>query len=177
MDIQDAWERALKHTEIIRPRVKSLHASKDTLLPYIFLSESTLNLGDTVVRKGEVMVHKPALILPPHNPQFDGFDLDSDGAVGENNLVNFLLVRGVQMPSMQYNNTTHSLDVHEDGLHKAVSHYRNILQKKENVQAGLLTGPEDCWQFSVLIYICTQIVRNSEADIRHLMKKFHDRDK
>ena len=73
MDIQELWERALKNTEIIRPRVQELHTFSSTQLPYVFLSESSINAGDTVVRKGEVLVEKPSLILPADSPQFEGF--------------------------------------------------------------------------------------------------------
>ena len=69
MDIHKSWEKALKRTEIIRPRVQPLHAFESTHLPYIFLGESSVNTGDSVVRKGEVLVEKPALVLPPSTPQ------------------------------------------------------------------------------------------------------------
>jgi hypothetical protein len=64
MNIQDGWEKALKNTRIIRPRSKDLLTFEATEVPYILLSESSVNLGDTVVRKGRMMVEKPAIILP-----------------------------------------------------------------------------------------------------------------
>ena len=74
MDIEKTWEKALKNTEIIRPRVKPLNTFKITHLPYIFLAESSVNVGDCVVRMGEALVEKPAIMLPPDSPQLDGFD-------------------------------------------------------------------------------------------------------
>ncbi len=58
MDIEKTWEKALKYTEIIRPRVEPLNTFRTTHLPYIFLTESSVNVGDSVVRKGEVLVEK-----------------------------------------------------------------------------------------------------------------------
>ncbi len=176
MDMYAAWSRALKNTEIIRPRAKALMTFADTTVPYILLSESSINVGDTVVRKGEVVVQKPSLILPPSIPQFEGFEFnDKKQSLDENSIVNFLLVRGVHLPSFKYNNTTHTLDVHEGSLNKAVSLYKEKLQWKENVHTGLVVGPEDCWQFSVLIYICSQIIKNTDVDIRNLFKD-HKKD-
>ena len=172
MDTYEAWAKALKNTEIIRPRVHKLLTSADTLLPYILLSESTVNIGDTVVRRGEVGLGRPALILPPHIPQFEGFEFENLSDKAENSVVNFLLVRGIQMPSMRYDNHTSSLDIYEGKLTAAIAYYKNFLQQAENVHTGLIAGPEDCWQFSLLIYICSQVVRNAEQDIRHLLEEF-----
>ena len=126
MDIQKAWEEALRNTEIIRSRVKALLTFTDTKVPYIFLSESNVNLGDTVVRKGEILVEKPSLILPPNIPQFLGFDFEKEADFNREAVINFLLVRGVTLPSLKYNNRTYSLDIHEGKLQDAIGHYSNL---------------------------------------------------
>lgn len=172
MNIEDAWNKALRQTEIIRSRVQALMTFQDTRVPYIFLSESTINLGDTVVRKGEVLVEKPALILPPHIPQFKGFESDEGLQFDENSMINFFLVRGISLPSLRYNNKTNSLDIFEGKLSEAIKHYNDYLQQGENVQAGLISGPEDCWQLSLLIFICTQITKNADTDIRKLLDEY-----
>ena len=172
MDIYEHWTKALKRTEIIRPRVQSLLSNSDTPVPYIMLSSSSVNVGDTVVRKGEVVAQKPALFLPPASPQIEGFEFGMEGSFQQEAFVNFLLVRGITLPSMKYNNTTNSLEVFEGDLPKAVSHFGNFLQRQENVTTGLIVGPEEGWQFSVLVYVCSQVVRNAEADIRNLLKEF-----
>ena len=74
MNFEKMWGKALKHTEIVRARIQALSMLGDTHVPYVLLSESSINVGDTVVRKGEVLVQKPSLIIPPNNPQFKGFD-------------------------------------------------------------------------------------------------------
>jgi hypothetical protein len=177
MDIQKHWEKALKETEIIRVRVKALLNSQATRVPYILLSESSINMGDTVVRTGEVMVDKPSLVVPPNNPMFSGFELDEQGAgFKEDSLVNFLIVRGVSLPSLRYDNRTSALEVYEGRLSSAITHYRDLLQRQENTSTGLLAGPEDCWQFSLLIFICLQVVRNADQDIRKLLDDYHRRN-
>ena len=172
MDIQDSWEKALKDTKIIRPRAQELQTFSDTDLPYIFLSEALVNAGDTVVRKGEIVVNKPAIILPFNLPQFDGFDFEKEFNFGQDMVTNFLLVRGVAFPSMKYNNKTHSLDIYDGHIEKAISYYSDMLQRQENVHSGLIVGPEDCWQFCVMIFICTQIAKSANSDIRKLFERF-----
>ncbi len=171
MDIEKAWEKALKYTEIIRPRVEPLNTFKTTHLPYIFLTESSVNVGDSVVRKGEVLVEKPSIILPPDSPQLEGFDFKDVSKYQQDTIINFLLVRGIRLPSLKYNNKTYLLDIFEGRLSKAIKKYSRELQKEENVTSSLIIGPEDCWQFSILIFVCMQIVRSTDNDIKELMDR------
>ncbi len=169
MDIQKTWNKAVKNTEIIRHRVSMLLTFEETVVPYIFLAESKINRGDTVVRKGEIVVEKPSLILPPNIPQFEGFELEGEETFNDDALMNLMLVRGISIPSMKYNNKTVALDIYEGKLKKAVEYYLEQLQQEENVRTGLIAGPEDCWQFSVLIFICSQVVKNAQMDIKKIL--------
>lgn len=172
MDIQESWQRAVNNTKVVRPRVQELHTFSATKLLYIFLAESALNPGDTVVRKGEVVVDKPSIVLPSNLPQFEGFNFDEAFPFSEDTFMNFLLVRGISFPSLKYNNKTQLLDIYEGSLHKAVDFYLNKLEKEENVNVGLISGPQDCWQFSVLIFICTQVAKSAEGDIQKILAEF-----
>ncbi|HPN88776.1 MAG TPA: hypothetical protein PLH56_05525 [Candidatus Omnitrophota bacterium] len=174
MDIEALWNKALKETEILRSRIQALKVFSETRVPYILLSESSVNLGDTVVRRGEVVIEKPSLVVPPLNPFFEGFDFDGEEKFNDNNFINFLLIRGITLPSFHYDNKTHSLDIFEGKLSGAIKNYQKILQEQENTHSGLIAGPEDCWQFSLLIFICAQIARNADNDIRKLLEKYHE---
>lgn len=174
MDIHESWEKALKLTEIVRPRVQPLSTFETTQLPYIFLAESIVNHGDTVVRKGSVAVDKPSIILPPYMPQFEGFEFEKKFSNAEDYLTTFLLVRGIKFPSMKYENTVNSLDVFEGKLKRAIDVYTQQLQKQENLSTGLVVGPEDCWQFSVLIFVCSQVLRSAEGDIRKIFDRYKE---
>jgi len=177
MDIQETWERALKNTEIIRSRVKALLTFAVTDLPYILLSKSAVNLGDTVVRKGKVFVEKPSLIVPSNLPQFEGFDFEKELHFNENTMMNFFLVRGVKFPSLKYNNQTYSLDIYEGRLDKAMKHFSDQLQREEDVHSGLIVGPEDCWQFSLLIFICSMVIKSADGDIKNILEDLRKKDK
>src|ERR1700733_7990812 len=113
MDITSAWEKALRETDIIRSRVMALQTFGETQVPYVLLSPSMINEGDTVVRTGEVLIHRPSLILPPNIPQLEGFNFENEGSFEENNMINFLMVRGISLPSMKYDNKIFSLNVFE----------------------------------------------------------------
>ena len=169
MNIQEFWEKAVKKTEIVRPRVTPLSSYDVTHLPYISLAESAVNSGDTVVRKGEVLVQKPTIVLPHNLPQFEGFDFEKEMQVNEDLFKSFLLVRGVQFPAMKYNNRSVSVDVFEGSLSKAIEHHKAQLQQHENVHTGLIAGPEDCWQFSVILFVCGQVARSADGDIKRLL--------
>lgn len=169
MNLSDLWDKAVRKTEIIRPRVLPLETRNVTHLPYICLSESSVNPGDTAVRRGEVLVEKPAIVLPYNAPQFAGFDFEKQ-VVNEDLFKSFLLVRGVQMPGMRYSNKSHSLDVREGSLSRSIEHFKRELQNAENVHTGLVAAPEECWQFSVLLFVCAQVARSADGDIRRLME-------
>ena len=177
MNIQDAWEKALKKTKIIRPRAQELQTFSDTNLPYVFLAEALVNRGDTIVRQGEIKVEKPAIILPSNLPQFEGFDFEKEFDLGLDMVTNFLLVRGVTFPSMKYDNKAETLKIYDGHIEKAIKHYSNALQRREDVHSGLVIGSEDCWQFSILIFICTQIAKSANSDIRRLLDRFRKEDK
>ena len=177
MDIQDKWEKALEKTEIIRPRIQELLTFSVTELPYIFLSESSINVGNSVVRKGSILAEKPSLILPLGLPQFEGFKLKEELHIEESMLTDFLIVRGIKFPSLKYSNTTYSLDIFEDRLKKAIEYHHDKLQREENMTTGLIVGPEDCWQLSVVLYICTQVVKSADGDIKRLIDEFKKKGK
>jgi hypothetical protein len=174
MDSTSAWEKALRETDIIRSRVIGLQTFSETHVPYILLSPSVVNEGDTVVRTGEVLVHRPSLILPPNIPQLEGFDF-GEGSFQEDAMINFLMVRGITLPSMKYDNKVFSLNVFEGKIKDAIAAYGNRLQREENTSTGLICGPDDVWQFSLLIFICSQIAKNSSVDIRRLLDEYHKR--
>ncbi|MBU9888903.1 MAG: hypothetical protein KTQ49_03410 [Candidatus Omnitrophica bacterium] len=174
MDIHEPWEKALKHTEIVRPRVQPLQTFETTEIPYIFLAESLADAGSTMVRKGSVAVDKPSIVLPPHLPQFEGFDFEKQFSGATDYLTTFLLVRGIRFPSLKYENKIASSEVLKEKLARAADAFLQTLQREENVSTGLVIGPEDCWPFSILIFVCGQIVRSADGDIRRIFDRHRD---
>ncbi|MDP8298855.1 MAG: hypothetical protein P9L88_03020 [Candidatus Tantalella remota] len=174
MDIEQLWEKAQEKTEVVRGRAKGLPTFSSARVPYIFLAESGVNEGNTVVRKGRILVEKPMILLPEDLPQFEGFEFEDDLDIDQGAMQMFFMMRGIRFPSLKYNNTVEKLDVDEASLAKCVEKYKKKLERKENVSTALILGPEDCWQFSVLIYMASLVGRCARTDIFNLMEKFRD---
>ena len=175
MDIQELWEKALKQTEIVRMRLQDLATFETTAVPYVFLAESALNQGDTVVRKGQVLIERPAIVLPQFSPQFEGFDVEQDLQIPKDMLATFLLVRGIQFPSLKYRHQMSSLDLVEQSLQQAIDQFGHQLSAAEDIKTGLVVGPEDAWQFSLLLLVGALVVRSAEGDVRRLLEEWRKR--
>ena len=168
MDLREAWEKASNLTEIIRWRKSSLATFGNTVLNYAFLGESTVNAGDTVQRKGKVLVHKPLILLPGNIPQFEGFDFVEELGIDPSELARFLLIRGISFPSLKFHNETDSLDVIEKPMDNAIDAVLDHLDSQNNHDTGVLVGPEDCWQLSVLFYAGELMSRSAPGDVHRL---------
>jgi len=175
MDMSDLWDRARKRTEILRLRLQDLATFDATTVPYVFLAESSLNQGDTVVRRGHVVIQRPAIVLPDFTPQFQGFEFDKDFHVSEDAVATFLLLRGVHFPSLKYRHQVSSLDLHEGQLTHAIEHFQDQLTRAEDIKTGLVIGPEEAWQFSVLLLVGALVVRSAEGDLRRIIDAWRKR--
>jgi hypothetical protein len=172
MGLDEQWEKALGSTEVLRLRLPKLATLKNTETPYIFLAESLVNNGDTVVRSGKIMLHKPAIILPENLPQFEGFEFEEDSGIDEEMLKTFFLVRGVSFPSLKFKNETSRVDVYEGSLQKAIEHFKDNLESSEDVDTGLIVGSSDCWQFSLIIYAGMLMAKSMDSDIKWFEERF-----
>jgi hypothetical protein len=175
MDIQELWDQARKRTEIVRMQLQDLSTFDATMVPYLFLAESSVNPGDTIVRRGHVLIERPTIILPRFSPQFEGFEFDPGLHLNEDVLGTFLLMRGIQFPSLKYRHQTSSLDVFEDSLQKAVDHFTKRLTVAEDIRTGLVIGPEEAWQFSLLLLVGALVVRSAEGDLRRILEEWKHR--
>ena len=177
MDIHELWDHARKQTEIIRMRLQDLSTFDATVVPYTFLAESALNPGDTVVRRGQVLIERPSIVLPGFSPQFEGFEFERDWHVSDDAVTTLLLVRGIQFPSLKYRHQTSSLDLFEDSLRNAIKHFTNQLAAAEDIKTGLVVGPEDAWQFSLLLLVGALVVRSAEGDLRRILEEWRKRQR
>lgn len=177
MDLRESWDKARKRTEILRMRLQDLATFDATTVPYIFLAESSLNSGDTVVRKGRVLIERPSIVLPTFSPQFEGFEFDETLHLNDDALATFLLVRGIQFPSLKYRHQISSLDLFEGSLQNAIGHFSERLTVAEDITTGLVIGAEDAWQFSVLLLVGVLVVRSAEGDLRRLLDDWRRRQR
>jgi len=177
MDLEEKWNKALTQTEILRLKISYLSTFETTILPYIFLAESAVNLGDTVVRQGKVLVYRPAIILPEDMPQFEGFEFEKDLQVNAEMVRMFLLVRGISFPSLKYEHEISKLDIYEGSLEKAKSYFKQELERTEDVETGLIIGSEDTWQLSLFIYVGLLVGKSLPSDLKRLWEKLKNKFK
>jgi hypothetical protein len=116
-------------------------------------------------------------MLPENHPSLEGFNFGDDFKVNDDRVVSFLLLRGLTLPSLKYENRTYSLDLHEDGLSNAIQFYKDDLQRKEETKVGLIVGPNDAWQFSLLIYVAVMVSKSAPHDIKKYIEKLKEEDK
>lgn len=175
MDLEALWDKARKQTEIHRMRLQDLATFEPTTVPYVFLAESAVNPGDTVVRKGQVQIARPAIYLPDFSPQFEGFELESGLHLDAASLATFLLVRGIHFPSLKYHHVSSTLDVAEQSLQKTVDQHVQRLRHAEDVTTGLVVGPEDAWQFSIVLLVGALVVRSADGDLKRILDRWRKR--
>ena len=176
MDLEESWQKALRNTDIYKMRLAKLDISSSTELPYIFLAESEVNTGDTIVRKGKITAEKPLIYLSDGSPQFYGFEFEEELKVNTETIKTFLLMRGINFPSLKYSNSS-QLEVFEGALQDAIDKYADLLAREENVETGLLVGLADYWQFSVLVYVANLMVKSAPDNIKKLLKKLQDNNR
>lgn len=175
MDIEELWDQARRRTEILRMRLQDLSTFEATAIPYIFLAESSVNPGDTVVRKGRVLIERPSIVLPGFSPQLKGFEFEPDLHINDDAVATFLLVRGIHFPSLKYQHQGTSLDLVEGPLQQAVHHVEDQLKRAEDTHTGLVLGPEEAWQFSILFLIGALVVRSTDGDLRRILDEWRKR--
>jgi len=176
MDIEQLWEKAKSKTEVVRSRVNGLATDSLTAVPYIFLSESAVNEGNTVVRKGKIIVERPLIVLPRDLPQFEGFDFEEDLGISQEFVQTFFLMRGIRFPSLKYNNMVSDLEVDENSLFKCAGKHKKMLEREENVTTALVLGPDECWQLSLLLYVASLAGRCMRTDIMKLLNGLYRED-
>lgn len=180
MDLEKTWRKAVEGTQIEKSWIGYLNTYSSTVLPYIVLSKSLVDDSDTVVRKGKIEVSRPLIYLPDHTPIFEGFEFEKN-EISENSLLTFLLIRGISFPSMKYSNVIYSLDIENLNLDETIKKYKQELERLEDVHTGLIVGPDDCWQFSLLIYVAALTAKSAPHDIKKfledLKRKFKDKGK
>ncbi len=178
MDLEEKWEKAIRETKIVKYRLRNLLAFDSTELDYVTLASSAINLGDTVVRKGKIIVHRPLIILPhSSSAQFEGFDFEEDFSLSGDDIRRFFLMRGISFPTLKYRNEARTLNIFEGDVDKAVGYFSDQLEKKEDIYSGLIVGPEDAWQFSVLVYVAAMAARSASSDIERIIQEFRRREK
>ncbi len=171
MDLEERWQKTLAETHILRFFYPRLSTQDTTILPYIFVAASIVNNGDTVVRKGQISVDKPLIILPKNMPQFSGFNFEEELGSKEDDMKFFLMMRGVNFPSLKYHHKVDDISVVSKDTESVAEQYKKELEQQEDINTGLVLGPIECWQLSILMYVGMVISRSAPYDIKKFLKE------
>ncbi len=170
IDIDKKWQEALKKTKIVRSRIKKLNTFSKTIVPYVLVSKSLVNKGCSVVREGNVVVSPVYIHLPYSKFELRNFKFKETTDYNDEIIKSFLLIRGVQLPSMKYSNTELKLEVVEKSVEQVVKEYQELFQRKEDTETGLVISIPDVWQFSLIIYLASVIAKSADNDIRNFLE-------
>jgi len=168
IDIDKKWQEALRKTKIVRSKYGKLETFKKTVVPYVLISKSLVNKDTTVVREGKVEVSPVMIHLPSGNFEFYGFDFKETTDYSDEIIKSFLLIRGVQLPSMKYSNTQVKLEVFDKPIEKVVKEYKELLLRKEDIDTGIIISIPDIWQFSLIIYLANLVAKSIDNDIKNI---------
>ncbi|MBI2191459.1 MAG: hypothetical protein HYU36_05695 [Planctomycetes bacterium] len=168
MGLREDFHRAIQETEIHRHRQTRLLTYGGTELPYVWLGESAVNMGDTVVRRGVVRVEKPQLLLVQQPLQFEGFEY---GEEKQESSAFLALGRIASFPPGKYSNIETRLDIYEGSLQQALTHYKRDLEAREDALTGLVSGPSDIWAVSLFVYVGKMVEHSAVDDIQELLRR------
>lgn len=169
IELNKKWEEAVKKTKIIRSRYTKLETFKKTVVPYVLVNKSLVNKSSTVVREGKVEVSPAIIHLPYSKFELQNFKFKETTNYSDEIVKSFLLIRGVQLPSMKYSNTEVKLEVVDKPLDEVIKEWQELFQRKEDIETGLIISIPDIWQFSLIIYLASLVVKSADSDIKNFL--------
>ena len=167
-DLETKFKYALEHSVIHRARKSDLYTFGTTKLPYAFIAESAINKGDTIIRNGEISTEKPQLILGDHLPSFTGFGDEYEGKEQE---MSFLFGRMFHFPNLTYQHQSTSLEVVPMELERVIDQQQAQLDANQNFRTALISGPEDCWALSLVIYASEMTKRSAPGNLKDMLDR------
>ena len=163
----ERWARAFDQTRLHRTRKHDLYTFGATRLPYIFLAESSINTGDTIVRRGEISTDKPAILLGnAEGPRFEGFQ-DGDGDQRDQ----LLFARAFRFPGLNVQNQSMHMDIVARDMSALCDELMAELELKRDSRTAVIEGPEDLWGLSLIFYAAKMTSRSAPSNMRDFMER------
>ncbi len=60
-------------------------------------------------------------------------------------------------------------------MQHAIERFTKQLTMAEDITTGLVVGPEEAWQFSVLMLVGALVIRSAEGDLRRILDQWRRR--
>lgn len=163
---EQRWSRAQVDTKIHRTRKHDLYTFGSTALPYYFIAKSSINAGDSIVRRGEVKTEKPTLFFGGNSGgHFDGFS-DQDEEQSSNAL---LFSRAFRFPNLNVANQGMSMEVISRENHDLCDEIMRDLDQQRDSRTAVIEGPEDLWALSLLLYASQMTQRSAAGNVKDIL--------
>lgn len=167
-DLESKFKYALEHSVIHRTRKSDLYTFGTTKLPYTFIAKSSINEGDTIIRSGEIATEKPQLFFGENLPRFSGFGDEYEGREDD---MSYLFGRMFHFPSLNYQNQGGNLEVVEKEFDRVIDEQQEILDNNQNYRTAIISGPEDCWALSLVIYASEMTKRSAPGNLKDMVDR------
>lgn len=175
MELDDAFRMAESNTAFVKVRKNLLYTFGSTRLPYICISQLRGDGDFVMVRSGEVLADKPQIALPGEMFAFEGFEEFWEEFADGEPVVS--LARRISMPPSKYVNKPEGKPSREAGpLDEVVGRIVNRLENDNDVRTGVITGPEEVWGLSVLLYVGSQVARSAQSNVQEHMEHMRFRN-
>jgi hypothetical protein len=166
-NFEERWARATDKTHLHRTRKHDLYTFGATRLPYIFLAESAINVGDTIVRRGEISTEKPAIFLGgSQSPRFEGFQ-DSE----EDQKDQLLFARAFRFPGLNVQNQHMQMELVAREASALCDELMSELDDQRDSRTAVIEGPEDLWGLSLIFYAAQMTSRSAPGNMREMMER------
>ncbi len=169
MNLDEKVQRALEESVVHRRRKQDLFTFGTTRLPYVFIANSSINTGCTLIRNGEINTDKPNIFIGNPQPSLEGFGEEE----GEDQAMALLMARRFRFPPLKVENRGAPIEVRETELERVVDDEMKRLDGNQDSKTAVISGPEDGWQFSLLLYAMQLTQQSAVGNLKDFLDRGH----
>ena len=168
-DIERRLKEAAQTTRIVRRREHSLYTFGNTKLPYAFFAASD-KANQAVVRKGNVLVERPQIMLPGTGASFEGFgNIDFDNAGGSVSIF-AAISRLIRLPSLRYIHDSASKELIAKSAKGAADSAANDAEARGDSHLAVLEGRDELFLYSLMLYVGEMVARSAGDNVSEYLE-------
>lgn len=170
MNVDEAIQYAIEHTEVLRAPNQNLATFGTTNVYYYLIAQPAYAdlfdaTGETVIREGRVIAERPKIVTPYYlSHLFEGFEHGSEYA-------QFLLRHyGAHEPGLlyRYRNELKGFNVVSDPIDTVAFRLDEKIKKGGDSLVALIKGVDEMWDISLMKFIHDMIRGSLRANITEL---------
>lgn len=170
MDVDEAIQYAIEHTQVLRAPKQRLATFGTTNVYYYLIAQPAYAdlfdaTGETVIREGRVIAERPKIVTPHYlSHLFEGFEHGREYA-------QFLIRQyGAHEPGLlyRYRNEPKGFNVVSDPIDTVAFRLDEKIRKEGDSLAALIKGIDGMWDISLMKFIHDMIRGSMGANIAEL---------